>query len=290
LTDFQFAGRAGAQDLIRGHDRKLAMNARKKNRQGPLDKVSENQPPDRIAELERQVARLQKDVALLKRFSGWPLFAHKGNAPKEKKKPGPKEKISDEVLVHYRDGLVLWLERFWPWLEERLLRATTREQVSAILHAVAEEPDLRPAWQNRLLQNAAALCEFLWDERFRKTLPKATVTDALTLPWEKEKRKRAANQFPTRQIANAMAGVPDIGWRRSLDRCSAHPPKTYVALNLDMFYRDRYGIPVPEDRDLTGMSCPVPKPLQPVLAPSGDDFDKRSSRKGRKDLVSRSKN
>lgn len=254
------------------------MNARKKNSQKPLDKVLEKQPPHRIAELERQVARLQKDVALLKRFSGWPLFANK-DAPKEKKKPGPTENISDEVLVHYRDNLVLWLERFWPWLEERLLGATTREQVSAILQAMVEEHDLRPEWQERLLQNAAALCEFLWHERFRKTLPKATVTDALTLPLEKEERKRAANQFPTRQIANAMAGVPDISWRRSLDRCSAKPSITYVALNLDMFYRDRYGIPVPKDRDLTGASCPVPKPLQPVLARPSDDVKNHSQPK-----------
>ena len=110
-----------------------------------------------------------------------------------------------------------------------------------------------------MLQNAAALREFLWDERFRKTLPKATVTDALTLPWEDERRRRAANQFPSRQIANAMAGVPDISWRRSLDRCSAQPSIAFVAVNMDMFYRDKYGIPTPKDRNLTGESCPVPK-------------------------------
>jgi hypothetical protein len=255
------------------------MNARKKSRQEPLDKVLENQPPDRIEELERQVARLRKDVALLKRFSGWPLFADKSNELGEKKKPGPTEKISDEVLFHYRDGLVIWLEPVWPWMEDRLFRGSTCEHVRAILEAVAAEPDLRQDWQERLVQNAAGLHEFLWDERFRKTLPKATVTNALTLPSENEKRWRAANQLPPRQIANAMAGVPDIGWRRSLDRCFAQPSKTYVALNLDMFYRDRYGIPVPEDRDLTGASCPVPKPLQPVLAHSSDDINNLSQPK-----------
>ncbi len=255
------------------------MNVREKFRQKPLDKVLENQPPDRIAELERQVARLQRDVALLKRFSGWPLFADNSSEPEEKKKPGAKEKIGDDVLFHYRDGLVLWLEPVWPWLESRLLRRSTCEQVRAVLEAVAPEPDLRQDWQERLVQNAFALREFLWDERFRKTLPKTTVTNALTLPLDNEKGRRAANQLPTRQIANAMAGVPDIGWRRSLDRCSAQPSKTYVALNLDMFCRDRYGIPVPEDRELTGASCPVPKPLQPVLAPSSGGIDKRSQSK-----------
>ncbi len=73
-----------------------------------------------------------------------------------------------------------------------------------------------------------------------------------------------------------MAGVPDIGWRRSLDRCSAQPSIAYVAVNLEMFYADRYGIPMPKDRDLTGVSCPVPKPLQPVLARSSDDINECS--------------
>lgn len=250
------------------------MNARKKSLQGPLDKISENQPPDRIARLEHQVAELQKDVALLKRVAGWPFLADEGNELEERKKPGPKEKISDEDLVQYRDAIVLWLEPAWSWLDDRLPWASTGEQVRSILEALAGEPDSRQECQERLLQNAAALCEFLRDERFRKTPPKTTVTDALTLPLEDERRRRAANQFPSRQIANAMAGVPDISWRRSLDRCSAQPSIAFVAVSMDMFYRDMYGIPMPKDRDLTGASCPVPKPRQPVLARASDDTNK----------------
>jgi hypothetical protein len=267
-ADFQIAGRASDQKLIHGHNRKIAMNARKKKVQGPLDRVSEHEPPDRIARLEHQVAELQKDVAMLKRVSGWPLLADEGNEFEGKKKPGPKEKISDEDLLQYRDAIVLWLEPFWSWLNEHLFQGNTCEQVGAILEAVAAEPDFRPEWQTRLLQNTAALCEFLWGERFRKTLPKAAVADALTLPLEDVRRRRAANQFPSRQIANAMAGVPDIGWRRSLDRCSAQPSAAFVAVSMDMFYCDTCGIPTPKDRDLTGASCPVPKPLQPILARS----------------------
>jgi hypothetical protein len=254
------------------------MNARKKSLPGPLDKVSENQPLDRIAELERQVATLRKDVALLKQFSGWPMFADEDDE-EEKKKPGPKEKVSDEVLFHDRDALVLWLERYWPWLEDHLLAASTIERVKAIIEAVAEGPELRPEWQKRLLENAAALHEFLCSKRFRKTLPEATVIHALNLPFDDESRPRAANQFPSRQIANAMAGIPDIGWRRSLDRCSAQPSKASVPVSMDMFYRDKYSIHAPKDWDLTGASCPVPKPLQPVLSRSGDDISKRSQPK-----------
>lgn len=125
------------------------MNARKKISQAPLDKNLENQqPPDRIAELERQVAELQRDVALLKHLSGWPLFATGNDELKEKKKPGPQKKISDEVLFHYRDGLVLWLEGYWPWLEDRLLAVRTVQEVHAVFEAVAEQPDLRSSGKN----------------------------------------------------------------------------------------------------------------------------------------------
>ena len=122
------------------------MNARKKSLPGPLDKVSEDQLPDRVAKLELQVAELQRDVGMLKQLSEWPMFAAEDDE-EETKRPGPQKKISDEVLFHYRDGLVLWLERYWSWLEDRLLAAGTVEQVRAIIQAVAEEPELRPEWQ-----------------------------------------------------------------------------------------------------------------------------------------------
>jgi hypothetical protein len=152
-------------------------------------------------------------------------------------------------------------------MEDRLCRARSAEEVGAILEAVSEEPDFRRDWQKRLLPNPAALFDFISDERFRKTkLPMATVKDALTLPMDDDRRRRAANQFPARQIANAMAGVPDIGWRRSLDRCSVKPSEASVVINTDLHYRELYGLPLPDARKLTGAYSPVPKPLQPVLA------------------------
>jgi hypothetical protein len=256
------------------------MNKRKQNRRKSLTQFSEEQPKDRMSEFERRLRELETDVAMLKNVSVLPVFPEEISVfpdevgVAEKKKRGIKEKISDEVLFQYRDSLVIWLEPVWPWLQDRLLQARTGEQVGAVLEAVSKEPDLRPEWQKRLLQNGAALYEFLWDERFRKTLPKTTVTNALTLLWEDERRQRAANQFPSRQIANAMAGVPDISWRRSLDRCFAQPSLAFVAVSMDMFYRDGCGIPMPKDRDLTGESCPVPKLLQPVLARPSDDTKK----------------
>jgi hypothetical protein len=237
------------------------MNSRKERPKKKLDGVLANQPPDRIAELERRVAELERDVDMLKGFSGSPIFYSTGSSP-EKKRPGPKEKIEDLELFRYRDGLINWLERFWPWMADRLDAARTPGEIGAILEAVANVPELRRDWELRLLQNTGALFEFLSDERFGKSLPKATVTDALTLPWRNERRIRAANQLPVRKIANAMAGVPDIAWRTSLDRCSERPSPTELAVNLDLHYRERFGIRLDPERDLTGTSSPLPKPLQ----------------------------
>jgi hypothetical protein len=263
----QFADGKGGQDLIHGQDGKMARNARKKKSTKGLDKVSENQPESATSQLERRVIQLENDVAILKQRARGPLCNREARVEK-KKKPGVKEKIEDAVLFKYRDGLTLWLEAYWPWMEDRLCSASTAERVGAILEAVSEEPDFRRDWQKRLIPNPAALFDFIYDERFRKTkLPKATVKDALTLPLDDERRRRAANQFPARQIANAMAGVPDISWRRSLDRCSANPSGTYIVINMDLHYRELYGLPLPDARKLTGAYSPVPKPLQVLARP-----------------------
>ncbi len=242
------------------------MNARKKKSHDLIDKDSADQSPGRMAELERRLLKVENDVALLKSLNPSPLL-DEVVIPVERKKRGRKEKISDAVLFNGRDGLILWLERAWPWLKDRLFKASTPEQLEAILEAIADEPGSRPDWQERLLQNAGELFDFIRHEKFRKSeLLSVTVTDALTLPCNDEIRRRAANQFPTRQIANAMAGVPDISWSRSLDRCYANPSTTYFSQTTEMYYREMYGMPMPEERELMGQSAPVPKPLQPISA------------------------
>ena len=75
--------------------------------------------------------------------------------------------------------------------------------------------------------------------------PKKTVTDALR-PFDSEQRKRAANRLPTRQIANAMAGVPKLKWRTSLDKCSERPSSYRVGHNAAGHYRAKFGMPEKE--------------------------------------------
>jgi hypothetical protein len=272
MPDCEFTDGAGGQDLIRGKDGKMAKNARRENSTRPLDKVSEDQPQRPISELERRVIQLENDVAILKQLTRWPVFNKDESL--EKTKPGVKERIGDDDLFTWRDGLIRWLEAYWPWLEGRLLGAGSAEEVGAILEAVSEEPHLRRNWQNRLLPNPAQLFDFISDERFRKTkLPKATVEGALIQAVDDDTRRRAANQFPARQIANAMAGVPDISWRRSLDRCSANPSTIRVDLITDIHFRELYGLPIPGPSELMWACSPLPRLLQPILALHGGTKD-----------------
>jgi len=258
------------RNLIHGQQLRIAMNARKKKVQDPIDKFLADQPLDRMAELERRILKVENDVALLKSLNPSPLL-DEVVIEVEGKKRGRKENISDADLFNYRNGLILWLESAWPWLKDRLFTAKTPEQVKAFLEAIADEPASRPDWQERLLQNAGDLFDFIRHEKFRKKgLPSATVNDALTLPCNDERRMRAANQFPTRQIANAMAGVPDISWTRSLDRCYANPSTVYFSQTTEMYYREMYSMPMPEERDLIGQRAPVPKPLRPISARPGN--------------------
>ena len=90
--------------------------------------------------------------------------------------------------------------------------------------------------------------------------------DALIQLVDDDIRKRAANHFPARQIANAMAGVPDISWRRSLDHCSANPSTIPVDIITDLYFRELYGLPIPGPSVLALAYSPLPRPLPPILA------------------------
>ena len=141
-----------------------------------------------------------------------------------------------------------WLEDVWPKIVEPLLAASDPSEVAAIFSKVARPKDLQPPWQSRFLAHLSDLRDFLRSEKFRIKPPKQTAIDALNRPAQDEKQKRAANRLPTRQIANAMAGLPELEWRTSLDRCSKDPCSNLVALNTDRHYRAMFRISVPDDR------------------------------------------
>ena len=231
--------------MIHGQGRETGDERRRKDSTKTLDTVLGSEAENPILQLERRVAQLEKDVATLKRQAEWPR-PNQDVLTEKKIKPGVKERIVDELLFKYRDGLIRWLEAYWPWMESRLYQAENAEEVGAILEAASEEPYLRRDWQKRLLPNPQTLFDFISDRRFRRKLPKATVKDALDGSWDDETCRRATNKLSARQIANAMAGVPDIGLA-SIPRslfwsafASSYSPKHGPVLSRGLRYPDTW--------------------------------------------------
>jgi hypothetical protein len=229
----------------------MTRNSRTKSRDKCLTGCS-NQPKNgpaapsgdleaRVWELEQQIAALTERVD---RLGGViPIEYFKDSAETDAKKPGPEKSVEDVELFRSRDGLVGWLEGFWPEIVQPLFATRDPRQVAAILKGVARPKESQPPWQSRFLRHPAKLLDFLNSKKFRKKPPRKTVLDALNRPLEDERRKRAANRLPTRQIANAMAGMPKLSWRTSLDRCSKNPCRHLVTVSTARHYRAMYGVP-----------------------------------------------
>jgi len=224
-------------------------NAKKlttKKKVRPIDRF----PKNAKAPMEKRIAELEGRLDLIEdRLVGAAIFARSDMEEPKSKKPGAHPKITDEGLFHYRLQLVLWLERVWPELVPELLRAKNirnaeyKQHVVAALERFANKVDIRQNYESRLLQNTEALLEFVRSDRFSKIPPKQTVTKALIGDDGDEATWRAASRFPPRQIANAMAGVPEIDWRTSLDRCSKQPLQRHVGIATSEYYRKFYGLP-----------------------------------------------
>jgi hypothetical protein len=191
----------------------------------------------RMTEAEGQIADL---IERVDRVAGILPTQYLPNAEANPKKPGPQKNIGDDELFRSRDGIVGWLEGIWPEIVRQLLAATDPRKIQQIFKSVARPKDSRPPWQTRFLRHPARLLDFLNGGKFRRKPPKKTVLDALNLAQEDERRKRAANRLPTRQIANAMAGAPKLSWRTSFDRCSKAPCSYLVTLTTAEYYRQIY--------------------------------------------------
>jgi hypothetical protein len=203
---------------------------------GHLTDASENSSSsleDRVRSLERRVEVLEFSLGIA--------------FPKDvQKRPGRHPKISDEDLLMCRNGLVDCLELHWPDLGPKLLSARSQEEIVAALVPYAGPESSRGLLIKRLIDNASDLLSFLKGDRFRRKPPKRTVINALNKPWDDERRMRATARLPARQIANAMAGVPELEWRTSLDRCLKAPSRLLVGKRTEDYYRELFGVPPPK--------------------------------------------
>jgi hypothetical protein len=115
-------------------------------------------------------------------------------------KRGRKPRIEEEELLQDRDSLIDFLEIRWPELT-LLLRnpANKKEEFVAVFRShpfISGEFSSRTRDQEHLWRYAEELWDFLVSGRYHGD---------------------------PRQIANAMAGVPMLSWRRSFDLCGQSP-------------------------------------------------------------------
>ncbi len=211
-------------------ERKTALRTKKRAKRGRATAKK------RLGALEGRVEALEREV-----FQPLISFETSGEY---KRRPGKPYEIEDDQLWGFRDEIIDRLEGSWPDIASKLLAAKKKEALDKALKPLAD-------WQSyvgkRFLSNTEALLDFLQTDRFNRKPPRRTVVRALDGSWADEESRLATQQatmrLPTRQIANAMAGVPKISWRTSLDRCSRLPSPMAVQKRTDEHYRKLYGVP-----------------------------------------------
>jgi hypothetical protein len=156
---------------------------------------------ERVQELEKRVAELEKGDHF--EFPAPP-----------KPKPGPKPSIRLDDLLQRRDALIHWLEDNWPELRRAIRRADKAEH-------------LIPA-----LRRAKGIGSYEWQPPFYTEWKQYW-----PLMWEFTQTKRYRNN--PRNIANAMAGIPEISWKRSFDLCSSHPSHLEIQKRAVLDYLQR---------------------------------------------------
>jgi hypothetical protein len=206
-----------------------------RKKQSGIDRSPESTLQDRFSRLEERVSDIEEH---LRREGILPRV----DFSESKKKPGPRQKISDDFLFELRDGLVLWLERVWPELDSALRKARTVKEATGCLEKFANPKETRTQYQDRLIGNVAALLDYRATNKLARIPPKQTVVTAIARAWTEPEWKAAA-RFPTRRMANAMAGVPQLDWRTSFDRCAKLPSRMPLGSRTTEHYRRRYSLP-----------------------------------------------
>lgn len=156
-----------------------------------------------------------------------------------KKKMGRKPKLDQQELLNRRDQLVGWMEQVWPALSVALRKENPHEAIAAInrakklLQMTMQEP---PFYKNPEL-HLQALSRFFKSKRFYGN---------------------------PRNLAAAMAGIPELSWKTSLNICLRNACKLPMGINA---YWDHLRRNFPDRlRELQSVS--TPEQVKAVLAKS----------------------
>ena len=159
---------------------------------------------DRVSELERQSEQL---ITFLKlRFpKAYEGFLIQRYAPQPKKaKRGPKPQPPDDELLVRRCKLVWFLEQHWPELLKVLRKRSSEESIRATL-------------------------ELFTDSQFGPHVHHARYLIG-RLPFLVGFIRSYDYTGDPRQIANALAGVPENAWPTSLKKCRAVPSQEAIGV------------------------------------------------------------
>lgn len=153
-------------------------------------------PGSRLDRLERRLARIE---TLVEAKLG-PLANDEDES--QGPRPGPKPNLSLEQLLARRDWLIETVEHFWPELRPLFRRAMqsplTCRQLEGAMQPVHGH---MTQWKQHLLQHVAELQHFL---------------------------RSSGYSGDPRQVANAMAGLPEYKASTSLRICRSHPSQLAI--------------------------------------------------------------
>ena len=124
--------------------------------------------------------------------------------PRAKRGRGRPARLETRELLQRRDRLVSWLEHHWPYLSVALLDAKNPHDVGlAMLRAKRRMAGVFPgAFQRAPEEHREALWKFLKGGRYKEN---------------------------PRNLAGALAGIPELSMKRSFDVCAIHPSKLPLA-------------------------------------------------------------
>lgn len=150
----------------------------------------------RLSEINERIEQLEAEV--------FGAGANPLGPPPSKRGKGRKPKLEPKKLLHRRDQLTNWVERNWPYLSIELRKARSPQQaIASIIAAKKRMPGVFHApFYNDPQKHEAALWQFLKSRRFHGN---------------------------PRNLAGAMAGLPELSWKRSFDVCSIRPCKLPLA-------------------------------------------------------------
>jgi hypothetical protein len=148
------------------------------------------------AALERRVTELEKKLAQAK-SGDFPGDAYTLGAAEAATRRGPKPRCQHEEFLLFRDLIVDMLETHWPEIQLTCVPILRAESLKVALKIIARrDTSQHGICAQHLLRNYETLLRFLRTNRFRGD---------------------------PRQIANALAGAPTLGFWRSLKLGQAEP-------------------------------------------------------------------